>query len=68
MTFGAVLLISVLALPQMLRAWAEVEKAKAWRRWAERCDPKGVFSIPRTGNDSGTGSSNRKSIAPGGRK
>lgn len=68
MTFGAILLICILALPRMLRAWAEVEKAKALRRWSERCDPKGVFIVPSAGYDSARRSSNQQSMGVGGRK
>jgi len=26
--------------------YAEIEEARAWKRWAERCHPKGFFGGP----------------------
>lgn len=30
----------------MMFGYAAIQKAKAWRTWAERCDPKGTFHPP----------------------
>jgi hypothetical protein len=34
------------ALSGVFYGYAAIQKAKAWRIWAERCDPKGTFHPP----------------------
>jgi hypothetical protein len=46
LTFVAITSAIAASISGILYGYAAVLKAKAWRTWADRCDPKGVFHPP----------------------